>query len=763
MPRLASLTSQALTGLGITRGVSPIFTLDNPNAFDTSANDWFGFPVDIDGNLIIIGAYQEDDAGGLTSGKAYIYNATTGALVHTLDNPNGYDTSANDRFGYSVSMSGNRAIVGAYLEDDAGGSASGKAYIFNATTGALVHTLDNPNAFDTSAVDIFGYSVAISGNYAIVGAYQEDDFLGANSGKAYIFDVTTGLLVHTLDNPNALAPAASDWFGRTLDISGDRCIVSAYGETNEAGESGSGKAYIFNVTTGELVDTLDNPDPFGTDDINDYFGWSVAISGNRAIVSCINEDDADNTNSGKAYIFNVTTGALLHTLDNPNAFGTSQGDNFGGSVAISGNYAIVGAASEDDAGGTTSGKAYIFDVTTGLLVHTVDNPNAFGTSAGDNFGRMVSISGDRCIVSAYLEDDGGNASGTAYIYKLPIARPEAALLYTLDNPNAFDTSDSDQFGTSVAISGNRAIVGATREDEGGTSSGKAYIFDATTGSLVHTLDNPNASTGDEFGHSVAISGNRAIVGALYEDDPGNFNSGKAYIFDVTTGALVYTLDNPNAYGTALSDFFGWSVSISGNYAIVGAYGEDDADGTPSGKAYIFDVTTGSLVHTLDNPNAYNTSVGDRFGNSVSISGNYAIVGAWLEGDASGNQSGKAYIFDATTGSLVHTLDNPNAFGTSEEDGFGHSVSISGNYAIVSARFEDDAGGTSSGKAYIYNVISGTLVHTLDNPNAFDTSASDLFGISVAISGNYTIVGALWEDDAGGDQSGKAYIYEFPID
>ena len=112
-----------------------------------------------------MGAYAEDDAGGGYSGKAYIFNVTSGALVHTLDNPNAYGTSGSqyfgDSFGDSVAISGNSAIVGAYGEDDAGGTSSGKAYIYNVTSGALVHTLDNPNAYSTSASDYFGRSVAI--------------------------------------------------------------------------------------------------------------------------------------------------------------------------------------------------------------------------------------------------------------------------------------------------------------------------------------------------------------------------------------------------------------------------------------------------------------------------------------------------------------------------------------------------------------------------------------------------------------------------
>ena len=769
-------------------------TLNDPNAYGTSSGDQFGYSVAISGNYAIVGAYTEDDASGSDSGKAYIFNVTTGALVHTLNNPNPYGTSAFDRFGYFVAISGNYAIVSAYNEDDAGGTASGKAYVFNVTTGALLSTLDNPNAYSTSADDNFGNSVSISGNYAIVAAYTEDDVNGSGSGKAYIFNVTTGALLRTLNNPNAYGTSSGDQFGTSVAISGNYAIVGAYAE-DDAGAGGgtaSGKAYIFNVTTGALLWTLNNPNAYSIS-ANDYFGWSVSIDGNYAIVGAYTEDDAGGADSGKAYIFNATTGALLQTLDNPNAYSTSVTDAFGWSVAISGNYAIVSVRYEDDAGGTSSGKAYIFAIDKvtdlayvedinfstgasinmlthkafqpaavgGQLMKTLDNPNAYSTSAGDQFGNSVSISGNYAIVGANLEDDaGGTFSGKAYIYNVTTG----ALLQTLDNPNAYGTSGTDFFGVSVAISGNYAIVGAYQErDAGGLDSGKAYIYNVTTWALVHTLDNPNAysiSSDDNFGNSVSISGNYAIVAAYTEDDAGGSESGKAYIFNVTTGALLWTLNNPTAYSTSAGDNFGYSVAISGNYAIVGAYFEDEDDpgGTSSGKAYIFNVTTGALLWTLDNPNVYSISSGDYFGISVAISGNYAIVGAYLEDDASGLGSGKAYIYNVTTGALLRTLDNPNAYSTSFNDQFGYSVAIDGNYAIVGAQIEDDASGIVSGKAYIFNVTTGTLLWTLNNPNAYSTSLGDQFGWSVAISGNYAIVSARYEDDAGGADSGKAYIF-----
>ena len=387
---------------------SRVYTLDNPNAYGTAAQDQFGQSVAVSGNYAIVGAPQEENIGTSFTGKAYIFNATTGVLLHTLSEPDGTE------LGCSVAISGDNCIVGA--RGDVSGSG-GKAYIYNVTTGALLHTLDNPNAFDTSASDNFGVSLAIDGNYAIVGANFEDDADGTDSGKAYIYNVTTGALLHTLDNPSPFGTSAGDRFGSVVAISGNNCIVGAPNE-DDAGGNTSGKAYIYNVTTGALLHTLDNPNAYGTSAF-DFFAVSVAIDGNYAIVGASFEDNAVNSLPGKAYIFNVTTGALLHTLDNPKA-DTGYEDEFGVSVAISGNYAIVGAIWEEDADGVRgAGSAYIFDVTTGDLVKTLDNPGVFIAQDFRAFGLAVSIDGNYAIVGAPYEDEpGNNTSGKAHIYQL---------------------------------------------------------------------------------------------------------------------------------------------------------------------------------------------------------------------------------------------------------------------------------------------------------------------------------------------------------
>ena len=500
MPRITSITSQTLTGLGLGITSASVwqlaFTLDNPNAFGTSDTDEFGKSISVSGNYAIVGARFEDEADGTLTGKAYIFDVRTGALVHTLDNPNAEGTVQGDYFGWEVAISGDRAIVGAPGEDDPGrfNRDSGKAYIFNVTTGVLVHTLNNPNAFGDQGSDKFGETVAISGNYAIVGATEEDDAGGLTSGKAYIFDVTTGALAYTLDNPTPFGTSQSDLFACSVAISTTHAIVGARGEDDADGTS-SGKAYIFDLTDGSLLQTLDNPNAFGTS-AADNFGISVAISGNRAIVGAVGEDEV-NSGSGIAYIFNVTTGALVHTLNNPDAYEGTGGDSFGQSVAISGNRAIVGAWAEDDDNGTQSGKAYTFDVTTGELTDTLDNPNAYATSQNDYFGWSVAISDTHAVVSAYLEDEfpSINSSGKAYIFQGQFV-PQASGTWTDDNGDPVTVAGIVS-PIAMQVNGVFAQNPAVPFDiEGATSGATTTITNiaANTGTLLELDDDGNSTS-----------------------------------------------------------------------------------------------------------------------------------------------------------------------------------------------------------------------------------------------------------------------------
>ncbi len=402
------------------------------------------------------------------------YSKQASALLWGLTDPNAYSTALNDGFGNAVAISGNYAVVAAYVEDDAGGTSSGKVYIFNVSTGVKLWTLNNPNPYGSAASNYFGVSVAISGNNVIVGAHLSNTSSGTQSGTAYIFDATTGLLIKTLNNPNAYGTAVSDGFGISVAISGNYAVVGAYME-DDANATSSGKAYIFDVSTGSLLWTLNNPNTATT---SSQFGTSVSISGTNIIVGAPYAEDASGIQSGTAYIFEATTGSLLWTLNNPNVYSTSYGDRFGYSVAISGGYAVVGAYQEDGAVGTSSGRAYVYDVLTGTLIWALEDPNSHGSSTNDYFGYSVSISGNYAVIGAYGETDAniystGTASGKVHLFNVV----NGGLLKTYDNPNTYNTSNSDNFGKSVAIDGDRILVGTPGEEYSGTTDcGKAYIY-----------------------------------------------------------------------------------------------------------------------------------------------------------------------------------------------------------------------------------------------------------------------------------------------
>ena len=373
--------------------------------------------------------------------------------------------------------------------------------------------------------------------------------------------------------------------------------------------------------------------------------------------------------------------AGLFDLDNKlTADDAGSNHRFGRSVAISGNTALVGAAGGEVIGSIySSGSAYLFDITTGSQIAKLQASDAAGF---DDFGKSVAISGNTALVGAEGDGDKGVNSGSAYLFNTTTGSQIAKL-------TASDAAAGDSFGRSVAISGNTALIAGGRGNGGNLSS---YLFDITTGSQIAKLTADDASAArDNFGGSVAISGNTALIGAAGDDHAG-YRSGSAYLFNITTGSQIAKLTADDA---AEYDQFGGSVAISGNTALVAAAGDDRAgSNSGSGSAYLFDITTGSQIAklTLSDPVEH-----ERFGRSVAISGNTALVGSFLT-HTEDSDSGSAYLFDITTGSQIAKL---TASDVEPNHAFGWSVAISGNTALVGSQYDDDAGGFRSGSVYLF--------------------------------------------------------------
>ncbi len=369
------------------------------------------------------------------------------------------------------------------------------------------------------------------------------------------------------------------------------------------------------------------------------------------------------------------------------------GDNFGYSVSISGDHVIAGVPYQDLGGLTTDeyGAAYIFERNTLGNWNQVQKLNATPYNPGDEFGCSVAVSGDYAIVGAHNNDDYGNNAGLAYIFERDIGGTwnQVQILY------ASNYDVDDEFGYSVAISGDYAIVAAYNYSG---SSGAIYIFEREGGTWNEKQTFTAESGGDYYGESVSISGNYAIVGAYFHDPGGVSNAGAAYIIERDAGGNWNQVQKLTADIPAVNENFGNSVSISGNYAIVGAFQNIDL-GFQAGAAYIFERNTSGNWNRVQKLTASNGGINDRFGTSVSINRGFAVIGAPYEDDISNNDNGAIYVFKRNNSGSWYEDKIIRASPEEDDAYFGFYVSISEDSVIVGAHMED-SGATDGGAIYI---------------------------------------------------------------
>ncbi|TWT41910.1 hypothetical protein RAS1_30340 [Phycisphaerae bacterium RAS1] len=433
---------------------------------------------------------------------------------------------------------------------------------------------------------------------------------------------------------------------------------------------------------------------------------------------------------------------------------TDAGDNFGFSVAVSGDTLVIGAPFEDssatgvngdqsDNSASDSGAAYVFVRDAGGVWSQQTYLKASNTGAGDVFGYpAVAVSGDTVVIGAPGEDsnatgvngdqnnNSANGSGAAYVFiRSGTTWSQQAYL------KASNTGTSDSFGDAVAIAGDTIVVWASGEDSSATgvngnqadnsasNSGAVYVFVRSAGAWSQQvyLKASNTDSGDRFGYALAVSGDTLVVGAPGEDSNasglnGNQNdnsasgSGAAYVFIRDAGGVWSQQAYVKASNTGTSDSFGASVAMSGDTLVVGARNEDsnamgidgdqnDNSAEDSGAAYVFDRsgTTWSQEAYLK---ASNTGAGDQFGISAAMSDGRVVVGAWWE--------------------------DSNATGIGGDQADNNAADSGAAYGFVR-----DAGGVWSQQAYL---------------KASNTGANDYFGFSVGVSGDTVVVGA-WQEDS----------------
>jgi len=380
--------------------------------------------------------------------------------------------------------------------------------------------------------------------------------------------------------------ASDDFFGYSAALSDDTAVIGSFNDDDQILGKDAGSAYVF-ARSGKVwrqqskLTAIDGAP-------NDTFGGNVALSGNTIVVGSMRDDDSGE-DSGSVYVFTRSNGIWNH-LAKISAADGAKGNGFGQILALSGNTVIIGSP-RDDVNGEDTGSVYVF-TRDGAFWHQQAKLTADDSAHGDLFGISVALSGDTILVGAYLHDEIAPDAGAVYVFtRFDNKWSQQAKL------TAADGRETDIFGVRVALSGDTALISARRDDDDimGVDAGSAYVFvrSGTTWKQQQKLTAPDGAEDDRFGRSVALLGDTALVGAIFQDDKGE-NSGSAYLFERNDKTWFYKAKLTADDGAA-NDVFGWSLALSRDTAIVGASRDDD-NGSESGSAYVFD------IHDISNTN-----------------------------------------------------------------------------------------------------------------------------------------------------------------
>ena len=688
----------------------------------------YGASVSIDGNTAVIGA-----PGDSIGGSAYVYVLSDGKwlLQQKLE---AVDPVFGDDFGACVSLSGNRSMIGADLDEPPGASRlsnKGSVFVFERINGVWTE-----KAKLTRSVGIyFGEVLCLDGDTALISSATSTNTSTQRNVHVYVCQDGTWTEQQQLLKTNS--QQIDDAYGFALSLDGDSALVGAY--KSDANSIDDGCAYIFMRNGGAWSQHAKINSPAARQ--GDYFGKAVSLEGDTALIG------ASGPNRRSAYVFVLSGGEW--TLQGE--FSGASTRLFGGAVGLSGDTAIV-----TDTDFLSDGAAFVFERVAGLW------GDAFRLEPGSDgrygkFGHSVAVEGDLAMVGAYgaLGDRGFGQTGAAYLLRrnAGLWTKEARLV-----PD--DGAQNDLFGWSVSICGNTALVGSPRSN----GVGAAYVYlrnSVGRWELQEKLMPDDLNPNDNFGYAVSMDGDTALVGAFGSeanwDANKGYNSGSAYIF--SRNAAIWSETARILPDTAsFNGIFGISVSLEGDRALIGAAGQG-----VGGVAFLFkrDLSAWNMEAKLK---AGDENAGDSFGQSVALSGNISLVGSFNDDDK-GSSSGSAYVFVRSADGW-YQRDKITAPDGAAGDSFGYSVSLTPDTALIGA-YGVDHSGSDQGCAYLfkYSESNWNQIARLRPP---DRVSGERYGASVAMDSGTVMVGSANADGADEDgrvvtDQGAVYVYTLTHD
>jgi hypothetical protein len=569
--------------------------------------------VTVDGNIIIVGARQ-DDTKGTNSGAVYVFgwNSTTWEEQQKLTASDGL---AYDFFGCALALESDILIVGAY-GDDTNGSQAGAAYVFNWNGSSWV---ERQKILAAGAVSRLGASVAVQGDNLVLGAPFQSNVNGDGAGSAYVFSWSGSSWVQ---QEYLVASNGTDYanFGDAVAIRGDTIVVGSpqpYTIIDPKVYRGNGAAFLFKLNGA----TWNEQAWFGPTKVSpsDGFGTLVALEGDRLVVG-----GDDGTTYGKAWVFHWD-GSDWASQQKLAASDGATDDYFGNSVAINGNTIVVGAEAAE--------AAYVFHWDGSEWTEQAKcTASDAATTGNTGFGYSVAIDGDTIVVGTY-----GGAGAYVFKWNGSSWAEQAKLI------------DSSSAGGAVAIDGTTIVVGDRWDDnERGNRAGAAYVFvwDGSAWSQQAKLIASDGVLMNRFGGAVAIEGNTLVVAT----DPFSHERA-AYVFTRAGTSWTEQTKLTDSGGDPL-DYNHPSVSISGDTIVIGADGWGAAGQNVPGKTHIFqrNGTTWSEMQVLSSSDG---EAGDSFGESVAVDGTRVVIGADQDDNVNLEGAGAAYVFDAIGGGDIN--------------------------------------------------------------------------------------------------------------
>lgn len=388
-----------------------------------------------------------------------------------------------------------------------------------------------------------------------------------------------------------------------------------------------------------------------------------------------------------------------------------QYDQFGGSVAIDGETALIGASGTQAPHAQAAGAAYVFGRSNGTWRQQT-KLTADDYDLGDKFGSAVALAGAIALIGApWDEHPNGDSAGAAYVF----TRGERSWVQEAQLAPA-DGDSGDRFGASVALVGHTAIIGAPRdEDPNEKRAGAAYVYERANNEWTqqHKLSATDGDQEDSFGDSVALADGTALIGASNEypdGEPGEWR-GAAYVFERTDSSRGQQAKLTATDGDS-QDRFGYSVALANGTALVGAPGDEISDGSDStgvdkfsgedaGSAYVFDRSNGSWRQTVKLTTT-DRDEDEQFGASVALADGTALVCAWGDEDPNGDKAGVTYVYGRSNDTWRQAVKLVPEDGDTK-DVFGRAVALDRPIALVGAPCDEDPNGDVAGSAYVYTL------------------------------------------------------------